>query len=353
MLELPSFSWENTAATVASVFRDQLWRIEPAGPDKEPMRALITGGAGFIGSHLTDRLLERGDDVLVLDNLVTGRDINLAHAAGHPRLTVLHRDLSKTSWDRNLDGRFDAVFHLASPASPVGYAQHPIETLMANSVGTHHALDLARRDGARIFIASTSEVYGEPLVHPQREDYWGNVNPNGPRACYDEGKRFGEALAMEYFRQYGVDLRIARIFNTYGPRSKPDDGRVVPNFCVQALRNEPITIYGSGQQTRSFCFVSDLVSGFVKMIDTDGLAGEVINLGNPAEITVSQLAEVIIELAGSSSEIVYKPLPADDPTRRQPDIAKARRLLDWEPRVDLREGILATLAYFSEALPLR
>jgi nucleoside-diphosphate-sugar epimerase len=317
------------------------------------MRVLITGGAGFIGSHLTDRLLERGDQVVVLDNLVTGRDLNLAHLADHPGLTVLHRDLSQPGWDEGLDGRFDAVFHLASPASPVGYAQHPIETLLANSVGTHHALDRALRDSARIFIASTSEVYGEPLVHPQREDYWGNVNPNGPRACYDEGKRFGEALAMEYVRQYRVDLRIARIFNTYGPRSKPDDGRVVPNFCVQALRNDPITIYGDGRQTRSFCYVSDLVAGFVKMIDTDGLAGEVINLGNPVEITVRQLAEEIIDLAGSSSEIVHKPLPTDDPTRRQPDIGKARRLLDWEPRVSLRDGLRSTLAYFAESLPTK
>jgi nucleoside-diphosphate-sugar epimerase len=245
---------------------------------------------------------------------------------------------------------FDRVYHLASPASPVGYRRYPIETLLANSRGTYNVLEIARRDGARFFLASTSEIYGEPLVHPQPEAYWGNVNPVGPRACYDEGKRFAESLTMEFHRHHDLDTRIARIFNTFGPRSRPDDGRVVPNFCLQALRGEPITIYGDGSQTRSFCYVSDLVTGILALSDRDGLAGEIINLGNPHEISILTFAETVIALAGSRSVLQFEPLPVDDPTRRRPDIAKAHRLLGWQPGVELRDGLLQTLAWFAEAM---
>lgn len=314
------------------------------------MRVLITGGAGFIGSHLVERFLERGDEVVVADNLLTGSADNLAHVEGHPLLRVLRVDVAAPLTARAFAGPFDRVYHLASPASPVGYRRYPIETLLANSTGTRHALEVAHRDGARFFLASTSEVYGEPLVHPQREDYWGNVNPIGPRACYDEGKRFGESLTMEFHRHYALDTRIARIFNTYGPRSRPDDGRVVPNFCVQALRGEPITIYGDGSQTRSFCYVSDLVDGILAMTDIDGLAGEVINLGNPTETSILEFAQIVIAVAGSDSRIEFAPLPVDDPTRRRPDIAKARRILGWEPRVPLRFGLQRTMESFAETL---
>jgi nucleoside-diphosphate-sugar epimerase len=315
------------------------------------MRILITGGAGFIGSHLVERLLERGDEVVAADNLLTGSAGNLAHVEGHPLLHVARVDVSVPLSARVFSGPFDRVYHLASPASPVGYRRYPIETLLANSTGTLHALEIARRDGARFFLASTSEVYGEPLVHPQHEEYWGNVNPVGLRACYDEGKRFGESLTMEFHRQYALDTRIARIFNTYGPRSRPDDGRVVPNFCFQALRGEPITIYGDGSQTRSFCYVSDLVDGILAMTDLDDLSGEIINLGNPVELPILDFALTVIDVAGSHSQIEYAPLPVDDPTRRRPDISKARRLLGWEPRVPLREGLLRTLASFADVLP--
>ncbi|MEA2522845.1 MAG: UDP-glucuronate decarboxylase [Thermomicrobiales bacterium] len=315
------------------------------------MRILVTGGAGFVGSHLVDRLLDRGDEVVAADNFLTGSAGNLAHVDGHPRLRLVLVDVSEPLVGPVFSNPFDRVYHLASPASPVGYRRYPIETLLTNSKGTLHSLEIARRDGARYFLASTSEVYGEPLVHPQREDYWGNVNPVGLRACYDEGKRFAESLTMEFHRQHGVDTRIARIFNTYGPRSQPDDGRVVPNFCLQALRGEPITIYGDGSQTRSFCYISDLVDGILAMSDLDGLAGEIINLGNPVEISIREFAETVIALAGSSSALRFEPLPVDDPTRRRPDIAKAQRVLGWDPRVDLRDGLLRTLASFAEALP--
>jgi nucleoside-diphosphate-sugar epimerase len=317
------------------------------------MRILVTGGAGFIGSHLVERLLERGDEVVAADSLLTGSADNLAHVEGDPLLCVVRADVSAPLTAPAFAGPFDRVYHLASPASPVGYRRYPIETLLANSTGTRHALEIARRDSARFFLASTSEVYGEPLVHPQREDYWGNVNPVGLRACYDEGKRFGESLTMEYHRQYALDTRIARIFNTYGPRSLPDDGRVVPNFCVQALRGEPITIYGDGSQTRSFCYVSDLVAGILAMTDLDGLAGEIINLGNPTEISILDFARTVIEVAGTDSRIRYAPLPVDDPTRRRPDIAKARRLLGWAPQVPLREGLIRTLESFARFVPER
>ena len=316
------------------------------------MRYLVTGGAGLIGSHLVDRLLDRGDEVVVVDNYLTGRRENLAHRAGHRGLTVFEHDVVVPMDDARFRGRFDRVLHLASPASPVGYARYPIETMLTNSAGTKNALDLAVRNGARFLVSSTSEVYGDPLVHPQRENYWGNVNPIGPRACYDESKRFGESLTMEYHRRHGVDVRIARIFNTYGPRNDPEDGRVVPNFCVQALRGEPLTIYGTGEQTRSFCYVDDTVAGLLAMIDTDSIAGQVINLGNPAETTIREFAETVVKLTGGRSEIVTKPLPVDDPTRRKPDITKARELLGWEPAVPLETGLQPTLAYFAETLAL-
>jgi len=314
------------------------------------MRVLVTGGAGFIGSHLVDRLLDRGVEVVVADNLLTGSARNLAHCLIHPRLHVAYVDVAEPVTGPEFGGPFDRVYHLASPASPVGYRRYPIETMMANSRGTHQALEIAKRDGARFFLASTSEVYGEPLVHPQREEYWGNVNPVGLRACYDEGKRFGESLTMEYHRLFALDTRIARIFNTYGPRSQHDDGRVVPNFCVQALRGNAITIYGDGSQTRSFCFVDDLVDGFLAMTDTDGLSGEIINLGNPNEMSIKTFAETVISVAGSQSDLRFEPLPKDDPTRRRPDISTAKRLIGWEPKVDIEVGLLKTLNWFASEI---
>jgi nucleoside-diphosphate-sugar epimerase len=314
------------------------------------MRSLVAGGSGFIGSHLVERLLARGDSVVVLDNFLTGRRENLAGLTGNGRLRVIVHDLTKPLPAESLLERFDCIFHLASPASPVGYRMFPIETHLVNSVGTFSLLEIARRVGARFVLASTSEVYGEPLVHPQSEDYWGNVNPIGPRSCYDESKRFAESLTIEFYRHYGLDARIARIFNTYGPRSRPDDGRVVPNFCVQALRGKPMTIYGDGSQTRSFCYVDDLVAGLLALGERDGLAGEVVNLGNPVEITIRQLAETIAMLAGSRSPIHYQGLPADDPTRRCPDIRKAQRILGWTPRVSLEDGLQRTLDWFRACL---
>jgi UDP-glucuronate decarboxylase len=314
------------------------------------LRILITGGAGFIGSHLVDQLLDQDHDVVVADNFLTGRYVNLAHVEDHPRLEIVYQDTTQPFAHAAFARPFDRIFNLASPASPRGYARYPIETHLVNAVGTHHVLNLARRDGARLLQASTSEVYGDPLVHPQREDYWGNVNPNGPRSCYDEGKRFAESLVMEFVRQYQLDARIVRIFNTYGPRSNPQDGRVVPNFCMQALQGEPITIYGDGSQTRSFCYVDDLVRGLLAFMDTDNLGGEVINIGNPREQTVLQFAEQIISLLNSSSPIHYVPLPVNDPTRRCPDISKARALLGWEPSVDLLDGLRWTADYFTRQL---
>jgi nucleoside-diphosphate-sugar epimerase len=318
--------------------------------DSELVRTLVTGGAGFIGSHLVDRLLDQGHEVIVADNFLTGRYVNLAHAMGHSQLQIVYQDCARHMDHAAFDDPFDRIYNLASPASPRGYGRYPIETQLVNSVGTLHALEIAKRDGARFFQASTSEVYGDPLVHPQPETYWGNVNPNGPRACYDEGKRFAESLVMEFHRQHGLDVRIARIFNTYGPRSKPADGRVVPNFCVQALRGEPITIYGNGHQTRSLCYIDDLVDGLLALMETPGLEGEVVNLGNPAEITVRAFAETVIHVTNSPSTIVHEPLPTDDPTRRQPDIGKARRLLGWEPKIELRDGLRHTLAYFERSV---
>jgi nucleoside-diphosphate-sugar epimerase len=309
------------------------------------MRLLVAGGAGFIGSHLCERLLNRGDSVVCVDNLLTGSAANVAHLQGRPGFEFLQHDVSEP-----FDVPADAVFHLASPASPVAYQAHPEATAMVNALGSQRLLDLARRRGALYLFASTSEIYGDPLEHPQRESYWGNVNTLGPRACYDEGKRFGEALTSVYWSAYGVDGRIVRIFNTYGPRSDPDDGRLVPNFVTQALRGEPLTVYGDGSQTRSLCYVDDLVRGIELAMFSPGTTRAVVNLGNPEEHTVLEYAHLIRELVGSTVEIVYRPLPKDDPTRRRPDITRARELLGWEPSVPLRDGLEQTVAWFRDAL---
>ncbi len=314
------------------------------------MKILITGGAGFIGSHLADALLLQGHEVVVADSFLTGRYMNLAHSDHNPAFEVIQQDMAADSAPAHLIGPFDQVYNLACPASPRGYGKYPIETLLVSSRGTLNALRIAERDGARFLQTSTSEVYGDPKVHPQVETYWGNVNPNGPRACYDEGKRFAEALVMEHVRRQSVDARIARIFNTYGPRSHPRDGRVVPNFCLQALRGDDITVYGDGSQTRSFCYIDDLVRGLMGLMNTEGLAGEVVNLGNPVEFTMLELAETVIRVTNSQSRIAYEPLPIDDPTRRCPDIGKARRLLGWQPEVSLEDGLVPTVAYFESAL---
>jgi nucleoside-diphosphate-sugar epimerase len=310
-------------------------------------RILIAGGAGFVGSHLAESLLERGARVVVLDSFVTGRMSNLEAIRTKDCLSVEEADISSALPGSVLGQRFTQIYQLASPASPADYARFPLETLRANSIGTMNLLDLAFRDSARFVLASTSEVYGDPGVHPQPETYWGNVNPIGPRSCYDEGKRFAESLTMNYTAARGVDARIARIFNTYGPRSAPGDGRMIPNFCVQALQDEPVTVYGDGHQTRSCCYVTDLVRGLVALMETDGLQGEVVNLGNPDERTVREIAIRIIGLAGSRSTILHEPLPADDPARRRPDVTKAARLLRWSPLVDLETGLKRTLEHFT------
>jgi dTDP-glucose 4,6-dehydratase len=306
------------------------------------VKVLITGAAGFLGSHLCDRFLADGHEVIGLDNLVTGSEDNVAHLKDEPRFRFVRHDISTPT---DVEGDLDGVLHLASPASPVDYLELPIETLLVGSAGTHHALELARRKRARFFMASTSEVYGDPLVHPQREDYWGNVNPIGPRAVYDEAKRFSEAMTMAYHTHHGVDTRIVRIFNTYGPRMRPRDGRVVSNFIVQALTGEPITIYGDGSQTRSFCYVSDEVEGIVRLFQHGD--EQPTNIGNPDEYTVRQLAELVVELTGSRSQIVTEPLPVDDPKVRRPDITRARQVLGWEPSVPVREGLARTIEYFA------
>jgi nucleoside-diphosphate-sugar epimerase len=308
----------------------------------------VSGGSGFIGSHLCGRLLDDGHAVVCLDNLSTGDARNVAHLRDRAGFTFVQTDVTEPLPDV---GSVDAVFHLASPASPPGYLRRPVETMLANSVGTHRLLDLARANGARFLLASTSEAYGDPLEHPQRETYWGNVNPNGERSCYDEAKRYAEALTFVYWRTHGLDARIVRIFNTYGPHSDPDDGRIVPNFISQALRGDPITLYGSGEQTRALCYVSDLVEGLIRAQLTGGTTGEVVNLGNPDERTVRDYAEVINRLCGERSEIVYRPfLSADDPQRRRPDITKARALLGWQPTVGLEDGLALTIAWFRERL---
>lgn len=314
------------------------------------MRVLVTGGAGMIGSHLVDALLARGDTVIVIDNYLTGRRSNLAHLAAHRALTIMEADIADADGAPRDLPAIDHVYHLASPASPIDFARYPLETLMTNAAGTRVALDVAQRHGARFLLASTSEIYGDPEEHPQSETYTGNVNPLGPRSCYDEGKRFAESLTISFWRQQGLDVRIARLFNTYGPRNRIDDGRVVPTFCVQALTGQPLTIFGDGQQTRSLCHIDDLVRGLLVLMETEGLDGEVMNLGCPEEQTVEQIARTVLALTGSPSGIEWRPLPVDDPTRRCPDIGKARRLLGWEPGVSLEDGLERTLGYFQEEL---
>jgi len=305
------------------------------------MRILVTGAAGFLGSHLTDRLLAEGHSVLGMDNLITGSLDNIAHLEREPRFDFVEQDVSEYL---DVPGEVEGVFHFASPASPVDYLELPIQTLKVGALGTHKVLGVAKAKGARLLLASTSEVYGDPHVHPQPESYWGNVNPIGPRGVYDEAKRFAEAITMAYHRYHGLDTRIMRIFNTYGPRMRPNDGRVVSNFIVQALLGEPLTVYGDGSQSRSFCFVSDLIEGAWRLFRSD--EHDPVNIGNPSEFTVRELADIVLEATGSSSEIRHVPLPTDDPKVRQPDIGRARRILDWEPTVGLEGGLEATVAYF-------
>jgi dTDP-glucose 4,6-dehydratase len=309
-------------------------------------RALVTGGAGFLGSHLCDRLLSEGYEVVAMDNLITGSTDNIAHSIDNRRFRFIHYDVTDYLY---LDGAVDFIFHLASPASPIDFPTKPIQILKVNALGTHKALGLARAKGARFFLASTSEVYGDPLVHPQPEEYLGNVNPVGVRGVYDEAKRFAEAMTMAYHRYHGVEVRIVRIFNTYGERMRLNDGRVVPNFIGQALRGDPITVYGSGQQTRSFCYCSDLIDGFWRLMNSEHTGP--INIGNPTERTMLEFAQEIKRLTNSPSEIVFEPLPtSDDPKQRKPDITKAKSLLSWEPKVSLEEGLQRTIAYFKMKL---
>jgi UDP-glucuronate decarboxylase len=307
-------------------------------------RILVTGGAGFLGSHLCEYLIEHGEDVVCVDNFFSGSKDNIRHLFRHPYFELIRHDVIHP-----LFIEVDQIFHLACPASPIHYQHNPIKTVKTNVMGTINMLGLAKRIKARVLLASSSEVYGDARVHPQKEDYWGNVNPIGLRSCYDEGKRVAETLMMDYSRQNNVDVRIARIFNTYGPRMAVNDGRVVSNFIVQALRGEDLTVYGDGKQTRSFCYVSDLVAALVKMMNTENFKGPV-NLGNPGEFTVLDLAEKIIKLTGSSSRISFKPLPSDDPVRRCPDISLAREKLGWEPKEGLEEGLLKTIDYFRKKL---
>jgi len=305
----------------------------------EPI-SVVTGGAGFLGSHLVDLLLERGHRVVVLDNLVTGTVENMAHHAGNPRFRFVHQDVTEYLF---LDGAVNYVWHFASPASPVDYLELPIQTLKVGSLGTHKALGLAKYKGARFLLASTSEIYGDPAIHPQTEDYWGNVNTIGPRGCYDEAKRFAEAITMAYHREHSLETRIVRIFNTYGPRMRLNDGRVVPAFVGQALEDRPLTVFGDGSQTRSFCYYSDLIEGIYRLMMSDSALP--VNIGNPKEFTMLDFAKEIIRATGSRSKVVFRPLPQDDPKQRQPDITRARKLLHWEPRVSLAEGLRATIAW--------
>jgi UDP-glucuronate decarboxylase len=313
-------------------------------------RVLVTGGAGFLGSHLIDRLLERGDEVVCVDNLFTGAKRNVEHLHAHPRFEFIRHDVTFPLYIE-----VDQIYNLACPASPIHYQHDPVQTTKTSVHGAINMLGLAKRLRARIFQASTSEVYGDPAVHPQTEAYWGNVNPIGSRSCYDEGKRCAETLFFDYHRQHRLDIRVARIFNTYGPRMHPNDGRVVSNFIVQALRGEDITIYGEGQQTRSFCYVDDLIDGFLRFMDLPGASGQPgfagpVNLGNPVEFTVRQLAEKIVKLTGSKSRLVFRPLPADDPMQRKPDVTLAREKLNWEPKVPIEQGLVRTIGYFDDLL---
>ncbi|ODM31914.1 NAD-dependent dehydratase [Marinobacter adhaerens] len=309
------------------------------------MRILVTGGAGFLGSHLCERLLSEGHDVLCVDNFFTGRKRNIAHLMHNPYFEVMRHDVTFP-----LYVEVDQIYNLACPASPVHYQHDPVQTTKTSVHGAINMLGLAKRLGARIFQASTSEVYGDPEVHPQPESYWGKVNPIGVRSCYDEGKRCAETLFFDYFRQHNLSIKVARIFNTYGPRMHPNDGRVVSNFVVQALKGEDITIYGEGQQTRSFCYSDDLIDGFVRLMNSPAELTGPVNLGNPNEFTIRELAETVIDLTGSGSGLIFKPLPEDDPKQRQPDISLAKRELDWQPSVELREGLVKTIAYFDELL---
>jgi dTDP-glucose 4,6-dehydratase len=308
---------------------------------------VVTGGAGFLGSHLCERLLSEGHRVICIDNLITGAIENIAHLQEHPNFTFLQHDVTNFI---SIDGPVDFIFHFASPASPIDYLKLPIQTLKVGSLGTHKALGLAKAKGARFLLASTSEVYGDPLVHPQSEEYWGNVNPIGPRGVYDEAKRFAEAMTMAYHRYHGLDTRIVRIFNTYGERMRIDDGRAIPTFMAQALKNEPVTVFGDGSQTRSVCYVSDLIEGIYRLAMSDYTLP--INIGNPEEVTVLDLAKEIIALTKSSSSIIFRPLPQDDPKIRQPDITKAKKILGWEPKVGRQEGLLRTMEYFRKKLGL-
>lgn len=313
------------------------------------MRVLITGGAGFLGSHLTDRFLSEGHDVIAMDNLITGSTDNIAHLAGNPHFTFIKHDVTNYIY---IDGPLDAILHFASPASPIDYLELPIQTLKVGALGTHKALGLARDKGARFLLASTSEVYGDPQVHPQPESYYGHVNPVGPRGVYDEAKRFAEAMTMAYHTYHGIDTRIVRIFNTYGPRMRLRDGRVVPNFIQQALKHEPLTVYGDGSQTRSFQYVSDLVEGVYRLLFSEVV--DPVNIGNPGEFTIREFAEIVIALTGSQSPIVNKDLRTrDDPQVRQPDISRARQLLGWEPQVPLADGLAQTIPWFRAQLQRR
>src|SRR5215470_13546705 len=304
-------------------------------------RVLITGGAGFLGSHLCERFLDEGDHVICMDNFLTGSPDNVAPLMKNPRFTFIQQDVTNYVY---VEGPLDAILHFASPASPVDYLEKPIQTLKVGSLGTHKALGLAKNKNARFLLASTSEIYGDPLVHPQPEEYWGNVNTIGPRGCYDEAKRFAEAMTMAYHREHKVETRIVRIFNTYGPRMRLNDGRVVPAFVSQALKNKPVTVFGEGKQTRSFCYVSDLIEGIYRlMMSSYDLP---VNIGNPTEMTMLEFAREIIRATGSKSKIIFKPLPQDDPRQRRPDIARARKQLKWEPKVSLARGLVETIAYF-------
>ncbi|MDX2257890.1 MAG: UDP-glucuronic acid decarboxylase family protein [Hyphomicrobiaceae bacterium] len=311
----------------------------------EALTILVTGGAGFVGSHLCDRLIEDGHDVICVDNFFTGAKRNIAHLIGHPRFELMRHDVTFP-----LYVEVDRIYNLACPASPIHYQHDPVQTTKTSVHGAINMLGLAKRLKCRIFQASTSEVYGDPAMHPQREEYWGNVNPIGPRSCYDEGKRCAETLFFDYHRQHKLEIKVARIFNTYGPRMHPNDGRVVSNFIVQALQEKPITIYGDGQQTRSFCYVDDLIEGFLRLMDTPKDITGPINLGNPGEFTILQLAETVIEMTGSRSRLTFLPQLEDDPKQRKPDISRARDILDWKPHVALREGLTSTIAYFDKLL---
>ncbi len=309
------------------------------------MRVLITGGAGFIGSHMADRLIAEDHQVIAMDNLVTGDLANIAHHRSNPNFEFIHHDISNHI---HVAGHLDWVLNFASPASPIDYMEFPIQTLKVGALGTHNALGLAKAKGAKFVLTSTSEVYGDPLVHPQHEDYWGNVNPNGPRSCYDEAKRFAEAITYAYHRAHGVDVRVVRIFNTYGPRNRVNDGRVVPTFINQALRGEPLPVFGEGQQTRSFQYVDDLIEGIRRLMDSSFT--KPVNIGNPTEMTILEFAKLILRLTGSQSEIVYKPLPQDDPKTRRPDITRAKEVLGWEPRVPVEEGLKKTIDWYRTLL---